>query len=170
MSGKNKRNAKTTPVTERHRRATEEALPRFERMLDDAEELRHLRRRARDLLVTNPEKARFGFGGLLDRVLPREHTKQSHVASAVGLSRDVLAAIRSLRVDPIDAPPEPLAVLARAMELDYSSFWQLIEKDHMRIAAATPGAASRGSTDLESVKTRFRSAWERDAQDDPTTP
>lgn len=154
--------------SEAQRAASHAFAARFEQLREESDELLRLQRAAERMFAARPAAEFDGFSRVLDALLPRDADGQRRVARAVEVDANLLQRLRSSALDPLDAPPAPVAALSRAIRLDFPTFWALAQRDHERLAAHGMRATARaGGARPDATMAAFRDAWERDERDDP---
>lgn len=141
----------------------EEAFHELRRAVD---EVLRLGRRLPAVLERRPVLSFDGFGDLLDHVLPRDQDAELRIARTLQLSEDVFSRLRAGQLDPAALPASPLALLARAMGLDWESFATLVERDHARFASEQELVRTRRAGSGPSFLKAYQEAWKRDTMDD----
>lgn len=174
MSNRQQNKTEHTSAPARHgpseaqRAASRAFAARFEQLREETDELLRLQRAADRMFATRPATEFDGLSRVLDALLPRDADGQRRVARAVEVDTSVLQRLRSCALDPLDAPPAPVAALSRAIRLDFATFWALAQRDHERLAAHGMRATARsGGARPDATMAAFRDAWERDERDDP---
>jgi hypothetical protein len=148
-----------------HVTASERFASIFERIREEGDELLRLERVAKNAFATTSPSSFDGLSHLLDMLLPRGALQQERIARVLTIELSVLKRLRASSIDPFDVDPRPLAALARVIELDFSTFWLLAQRDHERVASrARPRSRSAHAT--PNIEATFRCAWERDTLDD----
>ena len=115
-----------------------------------------------------------GLRDLLQDALPEAADQRDRVARALEVPSAWLERLTRPGADPVGAPADLLASLARGLRIDPSLFWKLAELDH---AAMQPGvgttrifrsaAALPTAPDLANAEHAFRTAWARESEDAP---
>lgn len=154
--------------SEAHVSASQAFASTFDRIREESDELLRLERTARSIFAARPPVEFEGLSRLLDVLLPRAVAPQRRIARALAFEQSVLERMRSSSVDPFEVNPGPLAALARAITLDYATFWLLAQRDHDRLASRS-GARARSARTSRDIEAAFRSAWERDVLDDASS-
>lgn len=115
-----------------------------------------------------------GLRDLLQNALPDSAVQRDRVAHALEVPPAWLERLTRTGSDPVAAPAQFLASLARGLRIEPSLFWTLAALDHataqdgarmsriFRSAAALPDAP-----DLANAEQAFRAAWSRECEDGP---
>jgi transcriptional regulator with XRE-family HTH domain len=138
----------------------------FHQLRRDADEVLRLRKRLPALLERRSVLSFGGFGDLLDQVLPQDTDAELRIARALHLSEGALSRLRASQMDPAVVSAPSLALLARAMGLDWESFATLVERDHARFVPEQELLQARRAGVVLPFLQVCQAAWERETMDD----
>lgn len=143
----------------------EGAPQRFREFRDHADELLRLAMKTEKdpRLMEVPS-----FSDLLQGLLPRTESGQTHVAKALQMEPSDLAALQRGELDPFLFPQNPLVTLAQVAGLDLEQFKTMIGADHERLLRYKAPAnglyvpiSARATMGAEEVFAEVERLWEQ---------